>query len=135
MSLVFWTFAGGSRDAVEHAVALHRHPETFAREYSLSWTSSQVQLYHIGIKPAEAADYQKVAAYLLYPERTLRQPPETIASGLGKQSDLWPMSISGDYPIFCAAHRQRSRSRCVARRAAGAGILALEGPHRRCGGG
>ncbi|WP_343313311.1 glucoamylase family protein [Brucella sp. BE17] len=100
VSLVFWTVAGGSRDAVEHAVALHRHPEAFAREYSLSWTSSQVQLYHIGIKPAEAADYQKVAAHLLYPERTLRQPPETIASGLGKQSDLWPMSISGDYPIF-----------------------------------
>jgi cyclic beta-1,2-glucan synthetase len=100
VSLVFWTFAGGSRDAVEHAVATHRHPETFVREYSLSWTSSQVQLYHIGIKPAEAADYQKVAAYLLYPERTMRQPPETIAAGLGKQSDLWPMSISGDYPIF-----------------------------------
>lgn len=100
VSLVFWTFAGGSRDAVEQAVALHRHPEAFAREYTLSWTSSQVQLYHIGIKPAEAADYQKVAAHLLYPERTLRQPPETIASGLGKQSDLWPMSISGDYPIF-----------------------------------
>ncbi|MCL7997188.1 protein ndvB [Brucella sp. 21LCYQ03] len=100
VSLVFWTFAGGSRDAVEHAVATHRHPETFVREYSLSWTSSQVQLYHIGIKPAEAADYQKVAAYLLYPERTMRQPPETIAAGLGKQSNLWPMSISGDYPIF-----------------------------------
>ncbi len=100
VSLVFWTFAGGSRDAVEHAVASHRHPETFARDYSLSWTSSQVQLYHIGIKPAEAADYQKVAAYLLYPERALRQPPDTIAAGLGKQSDLWPLSISGDYPIF-----------------------------------
>ncbi|MFC0244887.1 GH36-type glycosyl hydrolase domain-containing protein [Falsochrobactrum ovis] len=100
VSLVFWTFAGGSRDAVEHAVATHRHPETFAREYSLSWTSSQVQLYHIGIKPAEAADYQKIATYLLYPERTLRKPPEMIASGLGKQSDLWPLSISGDYPIF-----------------------------------
>lgn len=100
VSLVFWTFAGGSRDAVEQAVAMHRHPETFAREYSLSWTSSQVQLYHIGIKPAEAADYQKIAAHLLYPDRTLRQPPETIASGLGKQSDLWPLSISGDYPIF-----------------------------------
>ena len=100
VSLVFWTFAADSRDGVENAVAMHRHPETFAREYSLSWTSSQVQLYHIGIKPAEAAEYQKIAAYLLYPERGLRQPPETIATGLGKQSDLWPLSISGDYPIF-----------------------------------
>ncbi|MBK3746235.1 protein ndvB, partial [Paraburkholderia aspalathi] len=25
---------------------------------------------------------------------------ETIASGLGKQSELWPLSISGDFPIF-----------------------------------
>ena len=42
VSLVFWAFAGGSRAAVEHAVATHRHPETFARAYSLSWTRSQV---------------------------------------------------------------------------------------------
>src|SRR5690606_13979235 len=33
-------------------------------------------------------------------EPFLRQPPETIAEGLGRQSALWPMSISGDFPIF-----------------------------------
>lgn len=100
VSLVFWTFAGGSREAVEEAVAYQRYPDSFIREYSLSWTRSQVQLYHIGIKPAEATEYQKFTPYLIYPERALRLPAEKIAATLGCQSDLWPASISGDYPIF-----------------------------------
>ncbi|WP_374829064.1 GH36-type glycosyl hydrolase domain-containing protein [Paenochrobactrum pullorum] len=100
VSLVFWTLAAETRASLEEAVAQHNFSESFVREYSLSWTRSQVQLYHIGMKSAEAVECQKIASYLTYPDRTLRQPPETIASGLGKQSDLWPASISGDYPIF-----------------------------------
>jgi cyclic beta-1,2-glucan synthetase len=100
VSLVFWTLAGDSRQGVEEAVSRYRHPESFAREFSLSWTRSQVRLHHIGIGPAQAAEYQKVATYLLYPDRTLRQSPEAITAGLGKQSELWPLSISGDFPIF-----------------------------------
>ncbi|PYE89348.1 GH36-type glycosyl hydrolase domain-containing protein [Phyllobacterium leguminum] len=100
VSLVFWTLAGDSRASVEEAAARYRHPECFAREFSLSWTRSQVRLHHIGIGPSQAAEYQKVATYLLYPDRALRQSPEAIASGLGKQSELWPLSISGDFPIF-----------------------------------
>ncbi len=100
VSLVFWTFAGGSREAVEEAVAYQRYPDCFTREYALSWTRSQVQLYHIGIKPAEATEYQKLTSYLIYPDRALRLPAEKIAAELGRQSDLWPSSISGDFPIF-----------------------------------
>ncbi|GGA88624.1 protein ndvB [Brucella endophytica] len=100
VSLVFWTLAGDSRQGLEETVSRYRHPECFAREFSLSWTRSQVRLHHIGIGPAQAADYQKVATYLLYPDRAFRQSPEAIASGLGKQSELWPLSISGDFPIF-----------------------------------
>ncbi|QVQ36972.1 DUF3131 domain-containing protein [Pseudochrobactrum algeriensis] len=100
VSLVFWTLAGGSRSYLEEKAAVLRYPEAFAREYTLSWTRSQVRLHHVGIKPAEATDYQKTAAYLIYPDRALRQPSEVIAAGLGAQSDLWPLSISGDDPIF-----------------------------------
>ncbi len=100
VSLVFWTLAGGSRSYLEEKAAVLRYPEAFAREYTLSWTRSQVRLHHVGIKPAEATDFQKTAAYLLYPDRALRQPPEVIAAGLGAQSDLWPLSVSGDNPIF-----------------------------------
>lgn len=100
VSLVFWTLAGHSREELEEQATVLRYPEAFAREYTLSWTRSQVRLHHVGINPAEATDYQKTAAYLLYPHRALRQPAEVIAAGLGPQSQLWPLAISGDYPIF-----------------------------------
>ncbi len=43
--------------------------------------------------------YQKYATPLIYPEQIWRLPPEILAKTLGKQSDLWTMSISGDITI------------------------------------
>ncbi len=100
VSLVFWTLVRPNRQELEEVVARFRHPDCFAREFSLSWTSSQVRLHHIGINPDEAAVFQRVATNLIYPEKSLRLPSSSIASGLGSQSELWPMSISGDFPIL-----------------------------------
>ncbi|MCO4317017.1 protein ndvB [Phyllobacterium sp. 21LDTY02-6] len=100
VTLVFWTLVHQDRKELKDIVARFRHPDCFAREFSLSWTSSQVRLHHIGINPDEAAVFQRVATNLIYPDKTLRLPPESIASGLGSQSELWPMSISGDFPIL-----------------------------------
>jgi cyclic beta-1,2-glucan synthetase len=100
VSLVFWTLVRPNRQELEEVVARFRHPDCFAREFSLSWTSSQVRLHHIGINPDEAAVFQRVATNLIYPEKSLRLPSASIASGLGSQSELWPMSISGDFPIL-----------------------------------
>lgn len=66
----------------------------------LAWTRSQVQTRHLGLSLSDAANVQKLARYLIYPDAFLRAPAETIVSGLGKQSSLWPTSISGDFPIF-----------------------------------
>src|SRR5690606_8210078 len=76
------------------------HAESFQRQSMLAWTRSQVQTRHMGLSLADAANVQKLASYLIYPDPFLRQPVETVASGLGRQSALWPMSISGDFPIF-----------------------------------
>ncbi|EJN00588.1 glucoamylase family protein [Phyllobacterium sp. YR531] len=100
VTLVFWTLVRPNRQELEEVVARFRHPDCFAREFSLSWTSSQVRLHHIGINPDEAAVFQRVATNLIYPEKSLRLPSSSIASGLGSQSELWPMSISGDFPIL-----------------------------------
>jgi cyclic beta-1,2-glucan synthetase len=100
VTLVFWTLVRPDRQELEDVVARFRHPDCFAREFSLSWTSSQVRLHHIGINPDEAAVFQRVATSLIYPEKSLRLPSSSIASGLGSQSELWPMSISGDFPIL-----------------------------------
>ncbi len=100
VSLTFWTVVGPDRSELEATISRLDHPEGFARQAMLSWTRSQVQTRHLGLSLDEAANVQKLASYLIYPDPFLRLPPATIASGLGRQSTLWPMSISGDYPIF-----------------------------------
>ncbi|MGF7157075.1 GH36-type glycosyl hydrolase domain-containing protein [Bartonella heixiaziensis] len=97
--LIFWTFAANSKETLLNHVKHYRQPNMFQREFSMAWTRSQVALYQSGIHPREAITYQKYATPLIYPDRTWRLPPEILAKTLGKQSDLWPMSISGDTPI------------------------------------
>lgn len=97
--LIFWTFAGESKEELQETIGRYREPDAFRREYSMAWTRAQVGLYQIGISPKEALTYQTLATPLIYPDRTWRLPPEAITERLGKQSLLWPMSISGDFPI------------------------------------
>jgi len=56
-------------------------------------------LRHIGVKAEEAADFQRLAAPILYADAGFRPSAETIVRGAGPQSGLWPHSISGDLPI------------------------------------
>ncbi len=100
ISLTFWTMVGASRTELEETVSRLDHAESFARQAMLAWTRSQVQTRHLGLSLTDAANVQKLARYLIYPDPFLRVPSDVIASGLGKQSSLWPTSISGDYPIF-----------------------------------
>ncbi|ANT51417.1 GH36-type glycosyl hydrolase domain-containing protein [Mesorhizobium amorphae] len=100
ISLTFWTVVGANRAELDEAIARLDHPESFARQAMLAWTRSQVQTRHLGLSLTDAANVQKLARYLVYPDPFLRLPAESIASGLGKQSSLWPTSISGDFPIF-----------------------------------
>ncbi|EJF85072.1 GH36-type glycosyl hydrolase domain-containing protein [Candidatus Bartonella washoeensis] len=97
--LIFWTFAANSKETLQNHIKHYRQPNMFQREFSMAWTRSQVALYQSGIHPREAITYQKYATPLIYPDRTWRLPPEILAKTLGKQSDLWPMSLSGDTPI------------------------------------
>lgn len=100
ISLTFWTVVGTHRAELDAAIARLDHPESFARQAMLAWTRSQVQTRHLGLSLSDAANVQKLARYLIYPDPFLRLPGESIVSGLGRQSSLWPTSISGDFPIF-----------------------------------
>lgn len=99
LELIFWTFAANSKETLQNHIEHYRQPNTFQREFSMAWTRSQISLYQSNIQPREAIVYQKYATSLIYPDRTWRLPHETLAKTLGKQSDLWAMSLSGDYPI------------------------------------
>lgn len=100
VTLTFWTLVAANRADVEEATRRFVHSESYERQETLAWTRSQVQTRHVGITLWEAAVVQKLARYLLFSDPALRAPAETIASGLGRQSALWPMAISGDFPIF-----------------------------------
>ena len=100
VSLTFWTLVAQTRSEAEELVARFDYPDSFQRQAMLAWTRSQVQVRHLGLNLADAAGVQKLARYLIHPGKAVRAPAEAIAAGLGRQSALWPTSISGDYPIF-----------------------------------
>ncbi len=59
-----------------------------------------MELRHLGVTPAEAADFQRLAAPLIYADRRFRVAPEALLRGLGPQSGLWPLALSGDRPLL-----------------------------------
>ncbi|MDX0014277.1 protein ndvB [Sinorhizobium meliloti] len=101
VSVIFWTIAAPDREGVDRAIDRYRHPETFNHELIHAWTRSQVQMRHVGITSKEAASFQMLGRYLVYPDMHLRADAETVKTGLASQSALWPLAISGDFPIFC----------------------------------
>jgi len=98
--LIFWTIAAPNRTELEAQVARYRHAENFEHEARLAWTRAQVQIRHLDMTHAEALLFQRIASFLIYPDTRLRQAqsPGNVVSA--QQSALWPMSISGDFPIF-----------------------------------
>jgi cyclic beta-1,2-glucan synthetase len=97
--LAFWTLVAASRAELIASIEQHGDRNAFDRSQTLAWTQAQVQLRYLGIGSNEAVDFQRLAAPLLYPDARMRPAPATIERGAGLQSALWPMSISGDYPI------------------------------------
>ncbi len=97
--VAFWTLVAPSRAELLHLIDKHHDRNAFDRAKTLAWTQAQVQLRHSGVKAEEAADFQRLAAPILYADARFRATPETIARGAGAQSGLWPHSISGDLPI------------------------------------
>ena len=100
VSVIYWTIAAPDRAELEHQVARYRHVENFNHEARLAWTRTQVQIRHLDMTHTEALLFQRIASFLIYPDTRLRQiqAPGNVATGT--QAALWPLSISGDFPIF-----------------------------------
>ncbi|AVS80936.1 glycosyl transferase [Paracidovorax avenae] len=97
--LAFWTLVAPTREALLDLVDQHHDRSAFERARTLAWTQAQVQLRHIGIEADEAADFQRLAAPILYADARFRAPAEAIERGAGPQSGLWRHAVSGDLPI------------------------------------
>ncbi len=97
--VAFWTVVAASRAELLDLVDKHHDRNAFDRARTLAWTQAQVQLRHLDVDAAEAADFQQLAAPILYADPRFRVPSEVMLRGGGSQTDLWPYGISGDLPI------------------------------------
>lgn len=97
--VAFWTVVAGSRETLLELIDKHHDRNAFGRAKTLAWTQAQVQLRHLDIDAEQAADFQRLAAPILYIDARFRAPPDVILRGAGPQSGLWALGISGDLPI------------------------------------
>lgn len=97
--VAFWTLVANTREALLDLIDKHHERNAFERAKTLAWTQAQVELRDLGIDAEEAADFQRLAAPILYTDRRWRAPQDAIRRGAGRQSGLWPLAISGDLPI------------------------------------
>ncbi|SOD93332.1 GH36-type glycosyl hydrolase domain-containing protein [Caenispirillum bisanense] len=97
--IAFWTIVAASRDELLDLIDKHRDLHAFDRARTLAWTQAQVELRHIGATTRDAAEFQRLAGYVVHADRGLRSSSGAIARGAGSQSRLWRHGISGDRPI------------------------------------
>ncbi|MFA4912258.1 MAG: glucoamylase family protein, partial [Burkholderiaceae bacterium] len=97
--VAFWTVAAASREQLLGMIDKHCDRSAFARARTLAWTQAEAQLRHLDVNAEETADFQRLAASLLYADPGTRAPSALIEQGAAQRSVLWSASISGDLPI------------------------------------
>nr|WP_107990850.1 glucoamylase family protein [Breoghania corrubedonensis] len=97
--VAYWTIVASSRAELMDMIDKHHDRSAFERARTLAWTQGQVQLRHLDVDAGEAADFQRLAAPILYADPRYRASSENIVRGAGPQSSLWHLAISGDLPI------------------------------------
>ncbi|MGV8996161.1 MAG: GH36-type glycosyl hydrolase domain-containing protein [Parvibaculaceae bacterium] len=97
--VAFWTVVAASRAELLDLIDKHQDRSAFDRAKTLAWTQAQVQLRYLSIDAEEAADFQQLAAPILYSDARFRSSSDAILRGAGAQSGLWSLTISGDLPI------------------------------------
>ncbi len=98
--LTVWTIVAPDEVALQDAVDHYRNPATWDHESRLSWTRSQIELRRSGSSLQEIAVFRDVARHLLFPDLRLGGSDGERRSLSGRQSELWPLGISGDLPII-----------------------------------
>ncbi|MFO0929954.1 MAG: glucoamylase family protein [Gemmataceae bacterium] len=98
--LAYSTGAAGNRAEALRLAEQYHNLAAVNRTFDLAWAHGQVALQQLGIDARQAHVFQRLAGYCLFPTPALRSPDAShCANRLGQQG-LWPMGISGDYPII-----------------------------------
>ena len=96
--LAFTTAAPEDRDQALALAARFGSLETVDRVFEESTASDAARRAELGLTPADAALFQRLAAPILFASPSLRSRESVARNRLG-QPGLWPHAISGDVPI------------------------------------
>ncbi|MEP6572420.1 MAG: glucoamylase family protein [Gemmatimonadota bacterium] len=101
-SVAFTTLVATTRERAFELAGRYHDSYAAERALDLAWTSTQVELRELRLRPAEAAVYQELAAPLFYSSPAFRAPPNELRRNRGDRARLWAQGISGDWPILLA---------------------------------
>ena len=102
-SVAFTTLVATTREQAFELADRYHDPHAAQRALDLAWTTARIELQELDITPADAAVFQDLAGFLLYPTSVLRAPRDVLLRNTGSQLQLWAHGISGDWPIVVAA--------------------------------
>jgi cyclic beta-1,2-glucan synthetase len=115
MQLFAMICIGDSKEEVMEIVSHFSANSSIERTFQLAWTRSQIELRHLRLSAAEAADFQRLAGRLLYRAPLGNEQQTSIADNRKGQSGLWPFGISGDLPILLVRIADRAHMPFIAR--------------------
>lgn len=101
-SVAFTTIVAATRERLFALADRYHSTHAAQRALDLAWTSTRVELRELGISPSDAAAYQELAGYILFPDGVTRLPHPAAAQNQGWQQILWAHGISGDAPLVFA---------------------------------
>lgn len=99
VTLAFITGVANSRDAALALCDEFLDARDLTRTENLARETSQIELRHLGITPADATLFQRFASRVLFPDPQLRASADVLSRNAKGQATLWAYGISGDYPI------------------------------------
>ncbi len=96
----FVTLAAPSRDTALTLAKRYQDAGTIERAFEQSRVRAESELDRLDLTVTDLAQIEQLLSALLYPRAALRANAATLAANRQGQSGLWPLSISGDYPIL-----------------------------------
>jgi cyclic beta-1,2-glucan synthetase len=98
--MAFLTFAGDSRESILSLANRYSNWVLVENSFIEANSAGQVWLGKHNYNSGLFTNTMQIFSALLYPSRSARTSPETIAANKLGQSGLWRFGISGDYPII-----------------------------------
>ena len=129
--VTFWTVVAESRALLLDLIDKHHDRNAFDRAKTLAWTQAQVQLRHLDVEAEEAADFQRLAAPVIYADRAFQGAVGRDHSR-GRRAVRTVAARDFRRPADrAAAYRRRRRYRAGPAIVEGARVLADEAAGRR----